>query len=202
LVRRVRLIHFHSRPIVHHFFLKLSKIEITENFLRETLRAAAISGQGYGDDGFSGIAPVKSFPPNNYGLYDRKRLACSDWYRPDYFKQLADAGGVARNPHGPETPFDPVSTLAQSTLRGLFGLLLLVVAKATYLTFPHVPTHSAAGSSASYWSLGFPRPPDRRRHRRFSQFSVFHQHELSIIAHFIAIWDVYAFVVVPQTSYY
>jgi formylglycine-generating enzyme len=32
---------------------------------------------------------------------------CSDWYRPDYFKQLAEAGNVARNPQGPETPFDP-----------------------------------------------------------------------------------------------
>jgi hypothetical protein len=37
---------------------------------------------------------------------------------------------------------------------------------ATYLTFPHVPTHSAAGSSASHWSLGFPRPPDRRSFSR------------------------------------
>ena len=32
---------------------------------------------------------------------------CSDWYRPDYFKQLAESGGVARNPHGPNLPFDP-----------------------------------------------------------------------------------------------
>jgi formylglycine-generating enzyme required for sulfatase activity len=31
----------------------------------------------------------------------------SDWYRPDYFAQLTTAGGVARNPHGPDTPFDP-----------------------------------------------------------------------------------------------
>jgi sulfatase modifying factor 1 len=32
---------------------------------------------------------------------------CSDWYRADYFKQLADAKGVARNPRGPETSSDP-----------------------------------------------------------------------------------------------
>ena len=75
--------------------------------------------------------------------------------------------------NGLSTHFFMLSTLAQSTLGGLFGLFLLVVAKATYLTFPHVPTHSAAGYSASHWSLGFPRPPDRRHHRRFSQFSVF-----------------------------
>ena len=31
----------------------------------------------------------------------------SDWYRPDYYAQLASAGGVARNPQGPDTSFDP-----------------------------------------------------------------------------------------------
>ena len=31
----------------------------------------------------------------------------SDWYRPNYYAQLAAAGGVARNPQGPDTPFDP-----------------------------------------------------------------------------------------------
>jgi formylglycine-generating enzyme required for sulfatase activity len=31
----------------------------------------------------------------------------SDWYRPDYYAQLAAAGGVARNPQGPTSPFDP-----------------------------------------------------------------------------------------------
>jgi formylglycine-generating enzyme required for sulfatase activity len=29
----------------------------------------------------------------------------SDWYRPDYYATLA--GGVARNPQGPDTSFDP-----------------------------------------------------------------------------------------------
>ena len=27
----------------------------------------------------------------------------SDWYRPDYYAQLAAAGGVARNPQGPDS---------------------------------------------------------------------------------------------------
>jgi sulfatase modifying factor 1 len=63
-----------------------------------------------GEDHYVGITAVGRFPANGYGLYDMAGNVwqwTSDWYRPDYYQQLVAAGGVTRNPKGPDSPYDP-----------------------------------------------------------------------------------------------
>lgn len=63
-----------------------------------------------GEDGYKGIAPVKQYPPNAYGLYDVAGNVwewTNDWYSVDYYKSLSESGKVAKNPQGPNAYNDP-----------------------------------------------------------------------------------------------
>lgn len=70
-------------------------------------------------DGFALTAPVRSFPPNGYGLHDMAGNAwewCADWYDVAYF---GTAAAREKNPQGPTKAYNQMAPYQQEkVIRG------------------------------------------------------------------------------------
>lgn len=71
-------------------------------------------------DGHEELAPVMSYAPNGYKLYDMAGNVwewCSDWYGADYYRSLA--GKTTVDPQGPARSYDPMQpTIPVRVIRG------------------------------------------------------------------------------------
>lgn len=83
-------------------------------FMANTLQGV-FPGKNESEDGFAGTSPVKTFPPNPYGLYDIIGNAwewTSDYFNANYYRELSQSK-LTVNPKGADKPFDPQEPFAE-----------------------------------------------------------------------------------------
>ncbi|MFV1883251.1 MAG: formylglycine-generating enzyme family protein [Balneola sp.] len=103
-------------------------------------------------DGFETTAPVKSFAPNNFGLYDMAGNVwewCSDKYRADTYQNYTS--GMTSNPSGPMVSYDPNEPYIEKyVIRG--GSFLC---NESYCTGYRVSRRMSAARDSGYNHTGF-----------------------------------------------
>ena len=104
-------------------------------------------------DGFEKSAPVKSFPPNNYGLYEISGNVwewTSDWYNINYY-DYCKKNDITDNPIGAEKAYNPNNPyIEEKIMRG--GSFLC---NASYCASYRVSSRMATDPNTSLEHLGF-----------------------------------------------
>ena len=104
-------------------------------------------------DGFEKSAPVKTYPPNGYGLYEISGNVwewTSDWYSSQYY-QYCKENSITNNPKGPNEAFNPNNPyIDERIIRG--GSFLC---NASYCASYRVSSRMATDPNSSLEHLGF-----------------------------------------------
>ena len=104
-------------------------------------------------DGFEKSAPIKTYPPNGYGLYEISGNVwewTSDWYSSQYY-QYCKENSITNNPKGPNEAFNPNNPyIDERIIRG--GSFLC---NASYCASYRLSSRMATDPNTSLEHLGF-----------------------------------------------
>ncbi len=105
-------------------------------------------------DGFEERAPVKSYPPNENGLYDMAGNVwewTSDWYNTNYYSEMASQGIEIHNPQGATNPFNERDRYAREKIMKGGSFLC----SASYCASYRISARMATSLDSSLEHLGF-----------------------------------------------
>lgn len=105
-------------------------------------------------DGFEGLAPVKSYPPNSVGLFDMAGNVwefTSDWYNTNYYNEIVQKELQLKNPTGASISYSPTNPyLQEKIIKG--GSFLC---NASYCASYRISSRMGTSTDSSLEHVGF-----------------------------------------------